>query len=83
MPGSSAVTTSATPELLATVQRVPGAHMLNTARYFCGKTTCDMARNGRLLFRDYDHLNINGSRFLAKEMLDDYPAFAAAVGQAR
>jgi len=57
--------------------------MLNTARYFCGKTTCDMARNGRLLFRDYDHLNINGSRFLAKEMLDDYPAFAAAVGQAR
>jgi peptidoglycan/LPS O-acetylase OafA/YrhL len=67
------------PELLATVRRVPRAHMLNTARYFCGKSTCDMARNGLLLYRDYDHLNINGSRFVAKRMLDDYPAFAADV----
>jgi peptidoglycan/LPS O-acetylase OafA/YrhL len=71
------------PELLATVQHVPRAHMMNTARYFCGKTTCNMARKGRLLYRDYDHLNINGSRFVAKRILDDYPAFLAAVTQAR
>jgi peptidoglycan/LPS O-acetylase OafA/YrhL len=71
------------PELLATVRRVPGAHMLNTAHYFCGKQTCDMARNGQLLYRDYNHLNINGSRFLAKQILHDYPAFVAAVRQAR
>ncbi len=45
--------------------------MVNTARYFCGETTCDMARNGQLLYRDYDHLNINGSRFLARRILDD------------
>jgi peptidoglycan/LPS O-acetylase OafA/YrhL len=70
------------PELLATVQQVPRAHMLNTARYFCGKTTCGMARNGQLLYRDSDHLNINGSRFLAKQILDDYPKFVAAVTQA-
>jgi hypothetical protein len=67
------------PELLATVQRVPRAHMLNTAHYFCGETTCDMARNGQLLYRDYNHLNINGSRFLARQVLDDYPSFVAAV----
>jgi peptidoglycan/LPS O-acetylase OafA/YrhL len=71
------------PELLAAVQQVPGSHMVNTARYFCGKTTCDMARNGQLFYRDYDHLNINGSRFVAKRMLGDYPAFASAVTQAR
>jgi hypothetical protein len=69
------------PELLATVQRVPRAHMLNTAHYFCGEATCDMARNGQLLYRDYNHLNINGSRFLARQILDDYPTFVAAVTQ--
>jgi peptidoglycan/LPS O-acetylase OafA/YrhL len=71
------------PELLATIQQVPRAHVLNTARYFCGKTTCDMDRAGQLLYRDADHLNINGSRFLARQILDDYPAFVAAVAQAR
>jgi peptidoglycan/LPS O-acetylase OafA/YrhL len=71
------------PELLATVQRVSRAHMVNTAHYFCGDATCDMARNGQLLYRDYNHLNINGSRFLARQVIDDYPAFDAAVGGAR
>src|SRR6185437_16044399 len=70
------------PELLATIRLVPRAHVLNTAHYFCGKTTCDMDRTGQLLYRDSDHLNINGSRFLAKQILDDYPAFAAAVARA-
>jgi peptidoglycan/LPS O-acetylase OafA/YrhL len=69
------------PELLATVQQVPRAHMLNTTHYFCGKATCDMNRGGLLLYRDTSHLNMNGSRFLAKQILKDYPAFAAAVTQ--
>jgi hypothetical protein len=38
-----------------------------------------MTRGGHLLYRDRSHLNINGSRFLAKQILNDYPAFAAAV----
>jgi hypothetical protein len=67
------------PALLATVRRVPQAHMLNTSRYFCDGTTCDMTRGGHLLYRDRSHLNINGSRFLAKQILNDYPAFAEAV----
>ena len=67
------------PELLATVQQVPRAHILNTAHYFCGTRTCEMARNGRLLYRDYNHLNINGSKFLARQILDNYPTFVAAV----
>lgn len=67
------------PELLASVRRVPRARMLNTARYFCDGTTCDMARDGRLLYRDTNHLDINGSRFLAGRILEDYPGFVAAV----
>ena len=67
------------PALLATVRQVPRVHMLNTSRYFCDETTCDMARGGQLLYRDRSHLNINGSRFLAKRIISDYPAFAQAV----
>jgi peptidoglycan/LPS O-acetylase OafA/YrhL len=71
------------PELLATVRRVPGARMVNTARYFCDETRCDMSRSGRLLYRDRDHLNMNGSRFLVERILRDYPAFAAATVRLR
>jgi hypothetical protein len=70
------------PTLLATVRQVPRAHMLNTSRYFCGEATCDMTRDGHLLYRDRGHLNINGSRFLAEQIVDDYPAFVAAVTRA-
>jgi hypothetical protein len=38
-----------------------------------------MTRDGHLLYRDRSHLNINGSRFLAKRILNDYPAFVTAV----
>ena len=69
------------PKLAATVERVPRAQLVRTARYFCSETTCSMARTGQLLFRDRSHLNIPGSRFLASRMLDDYPALAAAISR--
>ena len=53
--------------------------MMNTTRYFCGDGRCDMTRDGKLLYRDPNHLNMNGSRFLAQRMLDDNPDFRAAV----
>jgi peptidoglycan/LPS O-acetylase OafA/YrhL len=71
------------PELLASVRRVPKARMVNTARYFCDRTGCDMSRSGLLLYRDRDHLNMHGSRFLAAKMLHDYPALAAAAERLR
>lgn len=69
------------PELLATVERVPRAQLVRTARYFCDQSTCDMTRAGRLLYRDRSHLNIDGSRFVAQQILNDYPAFARAAAQ--
>jgi peptidoglycan/LPS O-acetylase OafA/YrhL len=67
------------PQLRAAVQRVPGVQMVNTAAWFCGADTCDMARHGLLLYRDSHHLNANGSRFVARLLLRRYPAFADAV----
>jgi hypothetical protein len=38
-----------------------------------------MVHGGRLLYRDDNHLNVDGSRYVARQMLRD-PVFAASVG---
>lgn len=62
-----------------TVRKVPGAHLLNTAWYFCDNYLCSMNRGEALLYRDDNHLNDSGSRFLVDRMLADYPQFRAAL----
>lgn len=62
-----------------TVRAVPGAHLLNTARYFCDEHLCSMNVGDELLYRDGNHLNGSGSRFLVDRMLADSSSFRAAV----
>lgn len=48
--------------------------LLETRRFFCISTQCSMiSADGRLLYRDDDHLNINGSLFLGQRIVDEYP----------
>jgi peptidoglycan/LPS O-acetylase OafA/YrhL len=65
------------PQLRAAVAAVPGVRLLSTAHWFCGARTCDMARHGLLLYRDSNHLNANGSLYLARRLVERYPALAA------
>jgi peptidoglycan/LPS O-acetylase OafA/YrhL len=68
------------PELRAAVGKLPGVQLLNTAaEYFCGNDVCSMNKGEALLYRDSNHLNNIGSRFLAKRMLTDFPQFRAAL----
>jgi peptidoglycan/LPS O-acetylase OafA/YrhL len=69
------------PQLRAAVDKVPGVQLLNTAAYFCGSDFCRMNKGEDLLFRDSNHLNIIGSRFLAGRMLADFPQFRFAMSQ--
>jgi hypothetical protein len=69
------------PVLRAAVARVPGVQLLNTAEYFCDNYLCSMNSGESLLYRDSDHLNNVGSRFLADRMITDFPRFRAAVKQ--
>lgn len=71
------------PSLLATASKVPGVQLVKSARYFCGKKECRMAQDRQLLYRDNNHLNINGSRFVAAQLLKDYPAIIASIQQHR
>jgi hypothetical protein len=59
--------------------KVPGVALLNTAAYFCDAYVCSMNKGSALLYRDTNHVNDNGSRFLVNRMLTDFPQFRAAV----
>ena len=63
------------PQLEQVVSQVPGVRLLPTAKYFCDETKCDMTRDGILLYADDDHLNHQGSRFLAERLLENSPEF--------
>lgn len=62
-----------------TVRKVPGVYLLNTATYFCDDQACRMNKDDTLLYRDDNHLNESGSRFLADRMLTNFPEFRAAT----
>ena len=67
------------PLLVAAVEDAPGVRLLRTRDFFCDAGSCSMARDGRLLYRDSNHLNLNGSRFLAKSLLEGNSEFKNAV----
>ena len=67
------------PKLRAAVDRVPGVQLLYTAKYFCDNYVCSMNKGDILLYRDSNHVNNVGSRFLVNHMLADYAAFRTAM----
>lgn len=47
--------------------------LIKTSQYFCDEKNCNMAKDGFLLYRDRTHLSINGSRYVAKNIITDNP----------
>ena len=43
--------------------------LVQLSQLFCEAGTCTMAKDGQLFFRDDNHLNMNGSRYIAKEII--------------
>ena len=67
------------PELRAAVDKVSGVQLLNTAAYFCDSDVCSMNKGDVLLYRDSNHVNLIGTRFLANRMLADFAQFRSAI----
>lgn len=62
-------------EALLSLQRsVPNVTLIDTYSHFCDSMKCSMAKGGYLLYRDSNHLNLNGSRYLANVIASD-PSF--------
>lgn len=59
------------------LQRKTDVQIIKIADYFCDQNVCTMAKDGRLLYRDNNHLNLNGSTYVAQQMLQSTPQLAA------
>jgi peptidoglycan/LPS O-acetylase OafA/YrhL len=68
------------PQLETMAKQVPGVYLLQITRDFCDRHACHMALGDDLLFRDRNHLNINGSRYIARRILEEYPALRTPTG---
>lgn len=59
--------------LRAVIAEDPRIRMLETWRHFCNDRECSMVRQGSVLYRDSNHLNILGSQYLALEIIAENP----------
>jgi hypothetical protein len=50
----------------------PNIKLLNTTQYFCENGVCSMEK-GDIFFRDWNHLNISGSQYLGKKLVESNP----------
>lgn len=49
----------------------PNVYFVSVRDYFCDLLKCDLRINNKLLFRDRNHLNIEGSLYLGKSLVRD------------
>lgn len=55
------------------VDSVPGVELIRTSKYLCNAEVCKMGDNGKLYYRDPNHLSIPGSQFVGSEMVRRHP----------
>ena len=60
-------------DLLAVVKSNDQLRFIRTSSYLCNFKICFMSDSRNLLFRDFDHLNIEGSRFVGQKIVEDWP----------
>ena len=60
------------PAFEAVVEAFPHVKLIDLSQIFCDQQTCSMHDGDNILFRDRNHLNINGSQYLATRI----PSFA-------
>jgi hypothetical protein len=70
------------PDLEAVLQKFPSVRLLETAGAFCDEQRCRMASDSVMLFRDKDHLTIDGARQLGRYVAPQLGgALSVAIGQ--
>lgn len=46
--------------------------LIKTLKYFCDEQVCSMTQGNKLLFRDTNHLNVNGSQYLGSKIVSEH-----------
>lgn len=55
------------------VRNNPGVGLIDVAKFLCDERRCYMARDGVLFYRDSNHLNIDGSLYMGRQIVDAHP----------
>jgi hypothetical protein len=63
-------------DLQEVVRLNPGVEWVEISSLMCSSATCSMARDGQLFYRDNNHLNIPGSKFVGAQIVANYPGLA-------
>lgn len=57
--------------LMKVVEYRPSVILLSIGNYLCNKDSCSMAKDDSVLYRDQNHLNISGSKFVGQQLVQD------------
>jgi len=60
-------------ELEHVAAQFPSLHFLKISDLLCREVSCSMVKNGVLMYRDTNHLNILGSRYIGAEIAKHFP----------
>lgn len=63
-------------DLQEVVRRNPGVEWIEISSLMCSGATCSMARDGQLFYRDNNHLNIPGSKFVGAQIVANHPGLS-------
>ncbi len=55
------------------ISRNYGVPLISTAHAFCDADTCRAEKNGVIFYRDYNHLNTAGARYLGSKINIPWP----------
>lgn len=53
------------------IKNRPNVRILNVGKYFCDDKICNMTKGDEILYRDNNHLNLNGSLYIGKMLVED------------
>ena len=66
--------------LLEVRQLNPDVAWIDLSTLMCDESTCSMARNGQVLYRDTNHLNIPGSQYVGAKIVAQHPSLGKFDG---
>jgi hypothetical protein len=57
-------------------ERIRGLRLTVAGQYFCRDGVCKMSKGNTILYRDTHHLNVDGSKFVAQQVIREHPELA-------
>lgn len=58
------------PGITELLNRFPSVGLINTTSFFCDSSICSMKNGSELLYRDDNHLNVYGSKYVGRKISD-------------